>query len=125
MAPRLTVPSAGRAGLERRAGSWGRTPSLLSPKLPRAASMSGWKTSVWVVLRGFVFVPGALMGLALAFVLAHGFNAVLVYAHLLWVPRRSSAGSRPPAARAATAGRRASWPSGPELGLMRIGSWII
>ena len=114
-------------GLERRADSWGRTPPALSPKLPRTASMSRLEAWVWVFLRGFVFVPGALMGLALAFGLGYGgYNAVIVYAHLLWVPVAIVCWVQASCGKAGdrwTAGFVALWAL--ELGGMRVGSWII
>jgi hypothetical protein len=107
--------------------AWGRPSPSPLPKLPRVAAMSRTEAWVWVVLRGFVFVPGILLALVLFVSLGFGgFNIVVVYAQLAMIPAAVVCWIQASAGRGGdrwTLGYVAVWVA--ELTLIWLGSLVL
>ena len=107
--------------------AWGRPRPPLQPALSRVAAMSPTEAWVWIVLRGFVFVPGALLALYFAFGLAlAGLLPALVLAQLALVPASVVCWVKASAGKGGdwwTLGYVAFWLL--EIGLLSLGAWIV
>ncbi len=66
------------------ADNWGR---VRSDPVSADGGRAARRGTFWAVLRGIVFVPGALVALALTYVLGHsGLPAVFIFVNLCLVP---------------------------------------